>query len=290
MHAHGCAQSTCKPASYHGVRDGGSRAAKKPAHPPVQRREGSPRFILASAFPASVFFPALRSHTVPAAGTLCKRRLMLPPPLPPSWVSHASTRSCGSKPGPVPASERLAPANRTSAPARGISPCSGAGGAGGGGGAAPGPRAAIPTARRSQDYRGGWARPPHRAAERRACPQPRSLAPHQDGGRCSRQPPLLPARLPSKRDAAAGPLPQPCLQQGMTDPCRRTLPTRDALAACGGLGMAEGSLHPGRAPFHSYKVFSPQTHWGGGGQRQAGSLDAGLGMPGAEPRGRREKK
>ena len=87
-------------------------------------------------------------------------------------------------------------------------------------------------ARRSRGWQRGWTHPPHRAAECRACLQPRQPGPVPGWGRCSQQPActpragaVLPARVPSKRDATPGPVPRSCLQQGsplcqgMRDPC-----------------------------------------------------------------------
>lgn len=207
-------------------------------------------------------------------------------PLPLIWVSNASTTSCSSKPGPVPASESLAltapqHAHRDSAPAirwrergqRGSSTCC----------SGRCIRRCDTHARRSRGWQRSWTRPPHHAAERRARLQPSSLAPHQDGAgaasslhalhvqaQCSllEFPASVTLRLapcPGAASSRALPLARECVILAARTSCAREAP-----AACGGLGKARGSLQRPtptgwitfscRAPFHSYKVFSPQRH------------------------------
>lgn len=79
-------------------------------------------------FPSLCFLPSAEFPHSPRSRYFCERRLMLPLPL--IWVSNASTRSCSSEPGPVPASESLALTYGTSAHSQGISPCSQVGGEG----------------------------------------------------------------------------------------------------------------------------------------------------------------
>jgi len=291
MHALRCAQSMGKHMSYHGASNRASRAAKQPDHPAVQLWEVSPRF-----------FPALRSHTVPAAGTPANA-CNAPPAS--DLVSDASTTSCSSKPGPMPAAESLAVTYLTSAHSRN-QPLQSGWRRGDGGGAARvdavrGAGGVTPVQAGSQR---GWTHSPHHAAECVA-----SLQPGQ--GRCSLS--VLPAQLPSRRDATPGPVPWSFLQrgsppcQGMRDPCSEG-------CTCQGGSSSLQSFRKGTGlPTESYPnmldsillqgtisqlqdVFSPDTCAGGAQagteeqDRQAGSLDAGLGIPGAKPRGWHEKK
>lgn len=139
----------------------------------------------------------------------------------------------------------------------------------------------------------GWTHPPRHAA---ACTHPHAGT-------------VLPASVmlhlaPCHRAASSGAL--PCARERMS-PAARTLCAREAPAACRGFGKAQGSLWRAtlighiafscRAQFCSYKVFSPQArvrevHRQAGREeqdRKAGSLDAGLGTSGAEPRSWHEK-
>lgn len=116
-HRHPCACSQMsKHTFYPVVSNRVPRAANPAEHPPAQLQEASPRFISAPACPASVFSPLL-PH---CSRSRCSGECQLMLPLPPICLADASTRSCSSSAGMVPAPESLAPARCASEHSRGL--------------------------------------------------------------------------------------------------------------------------------------------------------------------------
>lgn len=116
-HRHPCACSQMsKHTFYPAVSNRVPRAANPAEHPPAQLQEASPRFISAPACPASVFSPLL-PH---CSRSRCSGECQLMLPLPPICLADASTRSCSSSAGMVPAPESLAPARCASERSQGL--------------------------------------------------------------------------------------------------------------------------------------------------------------------------